>query len=125
MYKNTTQWLENLITETEAAISRLRVQDQEGFRYLAERNIDKVIKKKETKDGDMKSEYVILNSVKLKLSDNNLIVTRADKGKSVVIINKEELQKKITDFCLVNELNKLNKDPTAKFQRKVKDVKKM
>jgi hypothetical protein len=30
-YKNTNQWLENLIIETEAAISRLPIQDQEGF----------------------------------------------------------------------------------------------
>jgi hypothetical protein len=44
-YKNTNQWLENLVIETEAAITRLPSQDQEGFRYLA----DKVLTKLSTK----------------------------------------------------------------------------
>jgi selenocysteine-specific translation elongation factor len=44
--KRSTQWLENLVIETEAAISKLPVQDQEGYRYLVKLNIQKIIDKK-------------------------------------------------------------------------------
>jgi hypothetical protein len=60
-YKNTNQWLGNLVIETEAAISRLLIQDQEGFRYLAIQNIDKIINKKKSLKIDNKLEY---NSIK-------------------------------------------------------------
>jgi hypothetical protein len=40
----------------------------------------------------------------------------------VVIISKEELNKKVERFNTENGLRLLKKDPTAKFQRNVKDV---
>jgi hypothetical protein len=48
-YTNKSQWLENLVIETEAAITRLPISDQEGFRFLAKRNIDKIINKEKYK----------------------------------------------------------------------------
>jgi hypothetical protein len=61
-YKNTNQWLENLIIETEAAKSRLPIQDQEGFRYLARQNIDKITNKNKSIKTNNKLEY---GSIKL------------------------------------------------------------
>jgi hypothetical protein len=60
--------------------------------------------------------------MKQKLLDNNLAITRADKGKTVVVINKEELNKKVELFNTENGLRMVKKDPTVKFQRNVKDV---
>jgi hypothetical protein len=107
--------------ETEAAISRLPIQDQEGFRYLARQNIERIINSKESKKTDNKLEYGSIKSIKQKLLDNNLAITRADKGKKVVIINKE-LNKKVELINTENGLRKLKKDPTVKFQRNVKEV---
>jgi hypothetical protein len=106
--------------EIEAAITRLPILDQEGFRYLARQNIHKIINKKSNVNIDIKGEYKCIKSIKHKLLDNNLVITRADKGKTVVIISKEELNKKVLLFNTENELRKLKKDPTAKFQKNVK-----
>jgi hypothetical protein len=121
-YTNNSQWLENLVMETEAAITRLLILDQEGFRYLARHNIDKIINKKSNVNDDNKKEYKCLKSIKHKLLDNYLVITRGDKGKTVVIISKEELDNKVLFFNTENGLNKLKKDPTVKFQKNVKEV---
>jgi hypothetical protein len=112
--------LENLIIETEAAISRLPIQDQEGFRYLARQNIEKIINRKKSKRTDNKLEYGSIKSIKQKLLDNNLAITSADKGKAVVIINKEDLEKKVELFNTENGLRKLNKRSHRKLSKKCK-----
>jgi hypothetical protein len=43
---------------------------------------------------------------------NNLTITRADKSKSIVIINKSALKQKVDDFIQENHISCLNKDPT-------------
>jgi hypothetical protein len=47
---------------------------------------------------------------------------RADKGKVVVIIENTKFQEKIMKFNLDNGLVKLDKGPTLKYQRGVKDI---
>jgi hypothetical protein len=37
-YSNINQWLENLIIETDVAISKLPINHQEGIKYLKKRN---------------------------------------------------------------------------------------
>jgi hypothetical protein len=49
-------------------------------------------------------------------------LTSADKGKSVVIIENTKFQEKIMNFNLDNDLVKLDKDHTLKYQREVKDI---
>jgi hypothetical protein len=88
-YTNKSQWLENLVKETEAAITRLPILDQEGFRYLARHNIHKIINKKSNTNIGNKNDHKCLKSIKHKLLDNNLVITRGDKGKTAVIISKE------------------------------------
>jgi hypothetical protein len=48
---------------------------------------------------------------KQKLVDNNLAITRGDKGKTAVIISKEELNNKVLIFNTENGLRKLKKIP--------------
>jgi hypothetical protein len=64
----------------------------------------------------------VLKSIKQKLVDSNLTLTRADKGKTLVIIKNKELHNKILSFTNENRLKRLNTDPTTKFQKKVKEV---
>jgi hypothetical protein len=45
-YNNSRHWLESIIIETEVAISKLPINQHEGFRYLAKQNILKMINKK-------------------------------------------------------------------------------
>jgi UDP-N-acetylglucosamine transferase subunit ALG13 len=122
-YNNSKQWLERLIIETEVAISKLPENQHDGFRYLAKQNILKIIMNKKAKSNIKKSlDFKILKSIKQKLIDNNLSITHAGKGKTLVIITNEELQNKVLVFTNENHLKRLDKDPTKKFQKNVKEA---
>jgi hypothetical protein len=84
-YNISGQRLERLIIETEA-ISKLLANQHNGFRYLAKQNICKIISKKHSRNSKKSLEYEVLKSIKQKLIDNNLTLTCAGKGKTLVII---------------------------------------
>jgi hypothetical protein len=50
------------------------------------------------------------------------MITRANKGKTLVIMQHEELRHKVLSCNEENNLKCLNKDPTYKFQKNIKDV---
>jgi hypothetical protein len=52
-----------------------------------------------------------------KLTTENAIVTQADKGKTIVIIDSKEYSKIVHSFLIANNFNMLTKDPTDKFQK--------
>jgi hypothetical protein len=80
-YTNKSQWLDNLVMETEAAITRLPILDQEGFRYLARHNIDKIINNKNNTNIDNKNDHKCLKSIKQKLLDKNYLSPAETKEK--------------------------------------------
>jgi hypothetical protein len=53
---------------------------------------------------------------------NRLIITRADKGKTLVILTKEEYNHKIQNFIQDNHLIKMNKNPTQQYQKIIKQT---
>ena len=50
-----------------------------------------------------------------KLTIENATITRAGKGKTVVIINSNEYSEKVHSFLNANNFNILTKNPTEKF----------
>lgn len=63
-----------------------------------------------------------MKSVKRKLEDNDLIITQADKGKSIIIIGNKIFQNKLAEFNKDNDILIMTKYPTQKYQKEVKDV---
>jgi hypothetical protein len=61
----------------------------------------------------------VLKGLNKKLTAENAIVTQADKGKTIVIINSNEYSKKVNFFFSFNDLKILTKDPTDKFQKSI------
>jgi hypothetical protein len=59
-----------------------------------------------------KEEWKQIMNIKNKIDKNRLIITRADKGKTSVILTKEEYNHKIQSFIQDNHLIKMNKNPT-------------
>ena len=49
-------------------------------------------------------------------------MAKADKGKTIVIINNTEYNKKTLDFINTNEIMKLTKDPTKTFHKKAMET---
>ena len=56
------------------------------------------------------------------MEKNNLTAIKADKTKAIVIINKDELKKKIDEFIKDNNMQLINKDPTEKYQKKIQQA---
>lgn len=62
-----------------------------------------------------------INSIKEKIQKDSLIVTKADKGNTTVIIKEDEYSSKITKCLEEMDLKKLPKDPTNKFYKETKE----
>ena len=57
-----------------------------------------------------------------KIRQNNLILTKADKGNTVVLMDKEEYTQKVESYIAANGYQELTKDPTQKYQEDLKAV---
>lgn len=62
----------------------------------------------------------LIKSIKTKMQVNNAILTRADKGGSTIILPKQEYINKVGDFIYKERIQRLNADPTNKFQVEIK-----
>jgi hypothetical protein len=56
-------------------------------------------------------------SIRKKIDINKSIITKADKGKTLVILTKEEYNQKIKNFIQNNHYKKINKNPTQQYQK--------
>jgi len=53
------------------------------------------------------------------LKENNLTITKADKGRTVVIIHKDVIKQKIVYFIQKNQIIQLSKNPTESLQNQI------
>jgi len=111
-------WLSNLALEADSAITRLPSHEQEHVRHIVAHNLQKLYKqyskKNSNSNGNGTKEIKIINQIKTKLEDAKAIVTKADKGNSVVIIKEDEYNNKIRTFISKNSFNLSNHDITNK-----------
>ena len=63
-----------------------------------------------------------MNELKKMLWNNNLTITKADKSKVIVIINKNNLEEKVDNFIQENHIKQINKDPTDKYQKQIQQT---
>jgi len=63
-----------------------------------------------------------LHQIKNILQQNKLTFARADKSKTMVIINKNTLKQKIDNFIQENHITCLNKDPTNLYQKQIQQA---
>ena len=68
----------------------------------------------------MHSELKTIRDIKKKLEENNAIITKADKGNSIVIIQNDSYQEKIRQFIQNNEFIVLDKNYTKKYQKEIR-----
>jgi hypothetical protein len=58
-----------------------------------------------------------MTDIKHKLSTNNLIITKADKVKTVVILTQDEYKQKVYNFIHNNKFTATNNNPTQHYQK--------
>jgi hypothetical protein len=54
-----------------------------------------------------------IKQIKIKLTKNNLTIAKADKGKMIVIISRDQHKQKPIDIVNENEFQRLDKDPNG------------
>jgi hypothetical protein len=104
-----------LIMETEQAIVLLDPQLQEPHQILAKNNLKQIQSQNKPEHTTHKRQRHTTNNINKKLANHNALLVKADKGKTTVIINKDEYQHKIQEFINGNNYQKLKKDPTNKY----------
>lgn len=62
-----------------------------------------------------------IKTIQNKIKENNLVSTRADKGNATVLLKKQDYINKVADFFQKEKIQRLTKDPTAKFQLECKN----
>jgi hypothetical protein len=63
-----------------------------------------------------------LNQIKKILQQNNLTIAKADKSKTIVIINKDQLKQKIDIFIQENQITYSTKGPTEFYQKQIQQA---
>jgi hypothetical protein len=111
--------IETLALEAETAITILDINKQNYYRHAVAKKIKDISKNNKINNKKSKEEWKQIMNIKTKLIRTD-IVTRAGKGKTLVILTKEEYNHKIQNFIPDNHLIKMNINPTHKYQKIIK-----
>jgi hypothetical protein len=97
-------WLRNLALETETAISHRPPTEWDVYRKLAAKRISTLQKNSNPlHTHNTHQETKLIESIKTKLHENKAMITRADKGNSLIILT-------------------ITKNPTNSFQSQIRKV---
>jgi hypothetical protein len=113
-------WIQNLALEAETAITQLPPNERDVYRKQEADRIDKL--QQHNPHIRTHPESKIIKSIRTKLSENNAIVTRADKGNSIVILPTPLNESKIDNFMSDNNFHTTTTDPTNSFQTQVRNT---
>jgi hypothetical protein len=121
--------IQTLAIEADTAISQLPEKDQGYMRQLVVNNIQKITNKQNTTKGKQQTIYTKRNNIecnaiktlKHKINQNQLIITKADKGNKLVILYKDDYNRKIEEFINKNNFTKLPHDITNKLQQTIRN----
>jgi hypothetical protein len=95
---------------------------QNTYRFMATNKLKQIINSINQTNMLQKRQLHVLKVLNKKLITENAIITQADKGKTIVIINLKEFSDKVHSFITANNFNTLNKDPTNKFQKSIHKI---
>jgi hypothetical protein len=119
-------WIKTLAIEADTVIRELPEKDQGYMKQSVANKITRIITK-EDRNNESRSrklkhtereyhEWRTIKSIKQKLTCNQLIVTKADNGNTLVIMKEEDYNNKIEEFINNNNFTKLTRDITSKQQ---------
>jgi hypothetical protein len=117
LHQKPNNWMENIALEAETAIGRLEPSEQCTIRYLVAKNLEKLIRAKNNRIQKLWAKQettTIIGNLRKKITDNKLILTKADKGKTIVILHQQEYNQKVVHLMECNHISEITKDPTEK-----------
>lgn len=112
--------IETHILDSETAISSLPIDRQEHIRHKVVDILENTITKQQP--SITSNDIKITKQIKSKLKNNDLILTKADKGNVTVIMTKQDYIDKTLDFITKTNCIKLDKDPTDSYHKDIQQV---
>ena len=121
------------IINAEAAIKNIKnPTTQIEIRNYVNKKTNKIIKNRDNDNNNNnkinklkhkhKQESKIINKIKSKIKDNNAIITKSDKGNTIVIVGEEVYDNKIDNFIKKNNIEVLEQDPTIQYSKDVNNA---
>lgn len=77
---------------------------------------------KEKSKNKKSNESEIVKNINNKLTMNKSIITKADKGNTLVVVSESDYVDKTLKFFSENDITEITKDPTPKFQSKIRKL---
>jgi hypothetical protein len=110
---------EQLAVDCEVALNRV----DRNYKYIVANELS-ILRKDITGAPSRKENSVLksINSIKRQIKTEDLILQKADKGNSMVILDRVDYISKCIDFISLAKISVLTKDPTSKFQNSVKSA---
>lgn len=110
-------WLQNLALEAETAITQLPTTDRDVYRKLVAERINTLQRNcNPNPRRNTHPESRTIKTIQAKLQENNAIITRADKGNSLVILPSQQYKSKVHNFLQANRFQTTSTDPTKTYQ---------
>lgn len=114
---------EELLIQCESIIGKEKEEPiKKQMRFEVSRIVEEIKEKKNKQERRNKREQMQIRKLKKKIKDNNIMLTKADKGNAVVVIEKEEYVKKGIEFISNENYEEIKYDYTNKFQSRVKRI---
>jgi hypothetical protein len=107
--------------ETEHAIRKLDTKIQNPYRFMAATKIRQIAETQVTYQQHRRIQHII-NEIKEILRRDDLVVTKEDKNKAIVIIERDTLNQKIDKFMLENNIAQITKDPTKTYKYQMQQL---
>ena len=118
--KDPKYFISALIIDTENAIRHLDTKIQNTFLYSATKKVKQILTN--SHNTLHKIHQHNLNQIKNILQRNNLTIAKADKGKTMVIIDKNTVKQKIDTFIHEKRITRLNSDLTYFYQKETQQA---
>jgi hypothetical protein len=124
MHQKQKNWVKTLAIEADSAVDLLDPHEQTYMRqriaYCLRNLTDKNTRNNARNTKLASVEKKVIRDLKQKLEENNLMVTKADKGNTLIIMSKDEYHLKIQDFITQNTFTKIRQNYTSVQQKEVK-----
>lgn len=110
---------ENTLIECEMIIERMEnEEDKKQIRSDIKNIIEKINRKKMNKEDKIIQQNI--KKIKEKIINDKLLIVKADKGNTVIIMEKEEYINRVESFIQSGPYKKVTYDLTSKFQAQTK-----
>jgi len=114
-------WIRDLGLEKECAIVLLPPEEQEYTRHQVAKQLKKLQTQQtpQSRYNDRKQyeEVKVMNSIRDKVRNNKTLITKADKGSSIIIVYQSEYEQKVLDFISNSGAEEVNSNITTEFQK--------